>query len=119
MAAGIQVTSSLRSTVGQATSSGIVKGVCGVGSRSRPIFDRLFRSLAILSTRSGPRHRQSTPQPPFTRARPPSGTLPRRRHLGQARQNETHLGKPNGLKHSRDVRLRGAASIHLEMLSTA
>src|SRR5438876_10322892 len=40
-----------RSTARQATSSGIVKGVCGVGLRSRPTFDRNFWSLADFSTR--------------------------------------------------------------------
>lgn len=69
-----------RSTAGQATTSGVVKGVCGVGLRSRPIFDRQFFSQSDLSTRSGPRHKQSTPQTPFTMTRPTSGTPRRRRN---------------------------------------
>jgi hypothetical protein len=65
-----------RGTARQETSSGILEGVCGVGLRSRPNFDQPPFSNSDLSTRSGSRREQPTPQTPFTRTRPPSGTLP-------------------------------------------
>jgi hypothetical protein len=70
----LEVRSTRETHIGQTTSSGIVKGVCGVGLRSEPIFNRQHFSLSDFSTRSGARRKQSTPQTVFTRTRPTRGT---------------------------------------------
>ncbi len=76
---GLPTTAPGAGTKLQATASGIVKRVCGVGLRSRPHVDRQPCSQADLRTHVGPMCKQLTPQTLFARTRPTHGTSPRRR----------------------------------------